>query len=89
MEVRENHVTTLSGSSLPKLGCENMGCLPHFLVSLHGGYEVVLDGEEGRRSTCGDCNLVVDMLDMVVDGLLREDETLGDLLLGVPTRDQS
>ncbi len=41
----------------------------------------MLDGKEGRGGTRGDINLVVDVLDMVVDGLLGDGELLTDLLL--------
>jgi hypothetical protein len=82
-------VTTLSKCSLLKLGYDNIGRSPYFLVSLLGSDEVVLYGEEGRRCPRGDINLVVDMLDMVVDRLLRNREQPADLLLGVPACDQS
>src|SRR2546421_5982018 len=83
------YVTTLSSSSLLKPGCENMRRSPYFLVSLQGSEEVVFHGKEGRRGPRGDGNLVVDVLGMLVDGLLGDDEELGDLLLGMPTGEQS
>jgi hypothetical protein len=83
-EVRQSHVTTLSSGSLLKLGCENMRRSPYFLVSLQGSEEVVFHGEEGRCGPRGDGNLVVDVLGMLVDGLLGDDEELGDLLLSMP-----
>ncbi len=68
----KQYVTTLSSGSLLNLGCDNIGLSPHFAVSLHGSYEVVLHGKEGRRGPRGDRNLVVDVLDMVVGGLLGD-----------------
>ena len=83
-EGRESHVTTLSSGSLLKLGCENMRRSPYFLVSLQRSEEVVLHGKEGRCGPRGDGNLVVDVLGVLVDGLLGDDEELGDLLLSMP-----
>ncbi len=64
------YVTNVSSGSLLNLGCNNIGCSPHFLASLSGSNEVVLNGKEGRSGTRGDIDLVVDMLDMMIDGLL-------------------
>jgi hypothetical protein len=44
--------------------------------------------EEGSPRAGGDPNLIVDVLDVVVDGLHRDDELTGDLLFGVTTRDE-
>ena len=68
------YVTTLSSGSLLNRGCDNIGRSPHFVVSIYGGDEVVLHGKEGSRCPSGDRNLVVDVLDMVVDGLLGDRE---------------
>src|SRR5229473_3967436 len=82
-------MTTLSSGSLLNLGCDNIGRSPYFAVSPHGSQEVVLHGKEGSRCASGDVNLVVDVLDVVVDGLLGDHEKLAHLLLGVSARDQS
>jgi hypothetical protein len=67
-----------SSGSLLNLGCANIGRSPHFAVSLHGSDEVMLHGKEGSRCPSGDRNLVVDVLDMVVDGLLGDREQPAD-----------
>src|SRR5712692_4982099 len=82
-------VTTLSSGSLLNLGCDNIGRSPYFAVSPHGSQEVVLHSKEGSRCASGDVNLVVDVLDVVVDGLLGDREKRADLLLGVAACDQS
>ncbi len=73
------YMTTLSSGSLLNLGCDNIGCSPHFVVSPHISKEVVLHGKEGSRGPRGDINLVVDVLDMVVYGLLGDSEKPGAL----------
>src|SRR5260221_6389797 len=83
------YVTTLSSGSLLSLGCDNIGRSPHFAVSLYGSDEVVLHGKEGSRCTRGDRNLVVDVLDMVVYGLLGDSEYPAYLFLGVPACEQA
>ena len=45
----------------------------------------MLHSKEGSRGLRGDGNLGVDVLDMVVDGLLRDSEKPANLLLGVST----
>ena len=49
----------------------------------------MLHGKEGSGCPRGDINLVVDVLDMVVYGLLGDREKAADLLLGVSARDQA
>lgn len=60
-----------------------------FVASLHGGEDIMFGGEEGSSRAGGDTDLVVDVLDVVVYGLLRNDELTGDLLFGVTTCDQT
>ena len=77
-------MTNVSNGSLLKLGCDNIGRSPYFAVSLQRSNEVVLDGKEGCRCSRGDVNLVVDVLDVVVDGLLGDREQAADCLTFLP-----
>src|SRR5216683_2081806 len=82
------YATTLSSGSLLNLGCDNIGRSPYFVVSSHVSKEVVLHGKEGSRCPSGDINLVIDVLDMVIYGLLGDREKPAYLLLGVSACDQ-
>src|SRR5258708_3766290 len=82
------YMTTLSSGSLLNLGCDNIGRSPYFAFSPQVGKEVVLHGKEGSCCPSGDSNLVVDVLDMVVYGLLGDSEKPAYLLLGVSACDQ-
>ena len=60
-----------------------------FVASFHGGEQIMFGGEEAGSRAGGDTDLVVDVLDVVVYGLLRDDEQTGYLLFGVSACDQS
>src|SRR5258708_1260479 len=83
------YMTTLTSCSRLNLGCDNIGRSPYFAVSPYISKEVVLHGKEGSRCPSGDINLVVDMLDVMIYGLLGDSEKPAYLLLGVSARDQS
>src|SRR6266508_2788585 len=55
----------------------------HRANALSGVDEVVLEGPERRRGPAADAGLLVDVLDVVPDGLGRDAEILGDLLVGL------
>jgi hypothetical protein len=59
-----------------------------FVALWHGGEQIVFGGEEGGSRAGGDADFVVDVLDVVVDGLHRNDELASDLLFGVTARDE-
>ena len=48
-----------------------------------GASEIVLDGPGRRRGPAADAGLLVDVLDVVPDGLGRDAEILGDRLVGL------
>src|SRR3954467_10747349 len=50
-----------------------------FTPSAVGGEDAVLDGEQSGRSTGGRADLGVDVLDVMIGGLHRDHEWVGDL----------
>ena len=60
-----------------------------FVASFHGGEQIMFGGEEAGSRAGGDTDLVVDVLDVVVYGLLRDDEQTGYLLFGVSACNQT
>lgn len=50
--------------------------------------QIMLQGKEGGRGSGGDANLIVDMLNVVSDGLLSDAEALGHLAICKPARHQ-
>src|SRR6266849_7307592 len=81
------YMTTVSSCSLLNLGCDNIGRSPYFVVSPHISKEVVLHGKEGGRGPRGDINLVVDVLDVMIYGLLGDSVTRpGNRLRAVRSR---
>jgi hypothetical protein len=60
-----------------------------FVASFQVSKEIMFRGKEGGRSAGRDANLIIDVLDVVVYGLLGDDEKASYLLFGVTTRNQS
>ena len=59
-----------------------------FLLSHCSRQEVVLHGKERGSGSCGDAKLVVDVLNMVVNGTLGEREHGSNLAIRIASRDQ-
>ena len=58
-------------------------------VGLRGADDhLTVEGPPGGRGTVGDAELDVDVLDVVVGGLRRDEQLLGDLARGRPVSDE-
>src|SRR5207244_1044306 len=65
------------------------GGLYLFFCFAHSAQKMVLHGKERRCGPRRDAGLIVDMLDMVLDGPLRDGEVGGNLAVGLSTGDES
>src|SRR4051812_34798425 len=61
---------------------------PHRANALRGVNEVVLEGPDRRRGPAADAGLLVDVLDVVPDGLGGDAQLVADRVVRVPERER-